>query len=248
MTDDIQKQSEHDEILEALMSFNDPGIIVTLFRQLGWSYTLEIQETIKLAKQNANLSIKFKAIKHLRELLREAAETSGYVADVSSTSPNPQGGQTTFHAKRMAGFLSPAKQIKSVEIKEPEDDQTKGNQTIENRGRDRQESFGGTDTNSVFPSDADRPGETCNHQSDNGEQGEDSAESGGTEPADGGTHPECGLPGGDTGGIQESSVNPEGTSTSEGDNPCVKTRLPTCNHDLYPGISAGSNSEDGNPS
>ncbi len=90
-----------DDILAAIQSFNDPGIITNIFRELGWSYSLEIRETLIMAKQNANLSIKFKAIKHLRELLREAAEASGYTANVSQTFPNAQGGQTTFQAKRI---------------------------------------------------------------------------------------------------------------------------------------------------
>jgi hypothetical protein len=256
MAEEIQ-QSEPDEILQALVSFNDPGIIVSLFRQLGWSYTVEIQETIKLAKQNANLSIKFKAIKHLRELLKDAAETSGYIADVSSTSPNPHGGTTTFHAKRMAGFLSPAKKIESKEIKEPENDRSQRTET-EHRGIDRRESLSGeiqtgirdgacgTDTNDVFPLDPDRAGETGDPETSGSEQAQSPGGPGGTPAADGGPPPECGNSGGGPGSLPDSPISGPETSSegtgyrpADGENPCIKTRPPTCDRQLYPGVSQG---------
>lgn len=87
-----KEQPDPDEILAAITSFNDVSIITNIFRELDWTYSLEIRETLALARQNANLSIKFKALKHLRELLKEAAEASGYVARVSQTFPNAQGG------------------------------------------------------------------------------------------------------------------------------------------------------------
>jgi len=214
-----------DDVLAAIQSFNDPTIIMNMFRELGWSYSLEIKETLIMAKQNANLSIKFKAIKHLRELLREAAETSGYVANVSSTVPNPQGGSTTFSAKRISGILNPVKQIESTEIKEPQNDK-KETRTEPDRGSDRGQSqaekpieetrgdniSSGTDTRRAFPiGDAD---------------------SGGTKPPDGGETS------GRAGGESNSRRTTNSDQSKEPDNPCIKIRPPTCNQDLFPGISS----------
>ena len=248
-----------DDILAAIQSFNDPGIITNIFRELGWSYSLEIKETLIMAKQNANLSIKFKAIKHLRELLREAAETSGYTANVSQTFPNAQGGQTTFHAKRISNILNPTKQIEST-IKEPKDDKIE--ETEPNRGGDRGESqdkerFEGDskvnrqslgnnsldsaqDTGDTFPSLEGCPGATPDHKR--------SSESDGVEPSNGGETPRP-VPGGarnertlGTEDISGRDGNPSGTggknSDSQERNPCIKTRPPTCDQDLFPGISS----------
>lgn len=258
MPDEIQK-SEHpdsEEVAAAILSFNDPSIITNLFKQLGWSYTLEIQETVSLAKQNANLSIKFKAIKHLRELLREAAETAGLVADVSHTTRNPEGGTTTFHGKRIAGMLSPAKKIESTIIKESENDRIKEQPNAEpDRGGDRREGErpersrevqtgirNGTDTNAVFPSENIGAVQTGNPKH------ADSTGLGSPEQGDGGTPPERRQSGGtesadegETAGIRNGETD-NGRSVAEestkADNPCIKTRGPTCDHDLYPGISS----------
>ena len=227
------EQPNPDDVLKAITSFNDPSIITNIFNELGWSYSMEIRETLMMAKQNANLSIKFKAIKHLRELLREAAEAAGYVANVSSTAPNAAGGHTTFSAKRIAGILNPVKKIKSTEIKEPQNEQketnkseTKHNPIRDNsdRGCDREPStveesvdeqhISGTDTRRAFPlGDADI---------------------GGTEPPDGGETPRRPK-------SADSAENKQ--APSEGGNPCIKTRPPTCDRDLFPGISTST--EDG---
>ena len=240
MVNEIQN-SEHpnpEEITAAVLSFNDPAIITNLFKQLGWSYSLEIQETVTLAKQNANLSIKFKAIKHLRELLREAAETSGYIANVSSTSPNKQGGHTTFSAKRIAGILNPVKQIESTEIKEPQNERIEETPNESNRRCDRRESQGnagksspGTDTNEVFPIEdvGAEQGSTPEFANPTG--------LGSPEPGDGGTLPEQRLRPAGTGEVAD-PANQQTNPPDEGGNPCVKTRPPTCDRDLYPGISS----------
>ena len=238
MPDEIEKsEPSPDDVLAAIQSFNDPNIIINLFRQLGWSYSVEIKETITLAQQNANMSIKFKAIKYLRELLREAAESAGYIANVSSTAPNAQGGMTTFHAKRIAGILNPVKKIKSTEIKESKDDK-KEIRTEPNRGSDRGQS---QDTQDAFPSPAGCPGAAVDP--------ERNAESGGTEPPDGGETPRP-VPrgGGSTSdskgcsgqlrGQSKDGTESPSSSVSKKDSPCITTRPPTCNQDLFPGISS----------
>ena len=227
MLDEIEKsEPSPDDVLAAIQSFNDPSIITNIFRELNWSYSLEIKETLIMAKQNANLSIKFKAIKHLRELLREAAEAAGYTAKVSQTFPNVQGGSTTFSAKRISGVLNPVKKIESTKNKESENDviqkqQTKETRTESNRGSDRGESQDtGTnspepvrDTGCAFP-----PGDV---------------ESGGTESQDGGETSRQ-VPGaGTTGG--EKRITPGEELPG---NPCISTRPPTCDQNLFPGISS----------
>ena len=290
MPEEIEKseQPSSEEIATAILSFNDPAIITNLFKQLGWSYSLEIQETVTLAKQNANLSIKFKAIKHLRELLREAAETAGYIANVSSTSPNAHGGHTTFSAKRIAGILNPVKQIKSTEIEGTQNEQRKTNKPQtehlpirekSDRGCDRRESqetrtsdhtknVGGnksikgaggtsTDTREVFPV------EDVGAEQRGTSEPADSTGLGSPKSRDRGTPPELRPgPGNDdclnkdndgenSGGSTGSNIitenphidskytgkNQQGNNNDVG-NPCVKTRPPTCDRDLYPGISS----------
>lgn len=244
MSNEIEKtdQPNPDDVLAAIQSFNDPSIITGIFAELGWSYSVEIRETLMMAKQNANLSIKFKAVKHLRELLREAAESAGYTANVSQTIHNADGGQTTFSAKRMTTMLNPIKQIESTIIKEPKNDQPQESKTESDRDCNRKESQGpeqrpersgfqegipgGTDTRSQFP-----PGESDGRANPGGD-----AISGGLESTDGGEAPERQLDvGGDT-----SSTTDKTTGDSEGNNPCIQTRPPTCNQDLYPGISTSA--------
>ncbi len=223
MTDEIEKteQPGHDEVATAILSFNDPAIVVNLFKQLGWSYSLEIRETVAMAKQNANLSIKFKAIKHLRELLREAAEASGYMANVSQTVPNQMGGQTTFHAKRIAGMLNPVRKIESTEIKETKDEQIEKEES--NRECDRRPN---TDTRETFPV------EDVGTEQAGTPRPVDSTGLGSSEPADGGEASGRRTVGG------KKNTGTGGSGKCGANNPCIKTRPPTCDRDLFPGISS----------
>ena len=240
-----------DDVLAAIQSFNDPSIIVNIFQEMGWNYSLEIRETLAMVKQNANLSIKFKALKHLRELLREAAEASGYIANVSQTTPNSQGGSTTFSARRIAGILNPVKKIESIEIKEPQNDRIPKTQTEPNRESNRTESqrpergkeiqsrirggadpsefsrntgqanTGGTDTLDHFPPERD------SGRADT----ERDVVPGGTEPPDGGStseqHPRA----------------EDNTPEERSENPCIQTKPPTCDPKLFPGISSSAEDE-----
>ena len=229
MNNEIEKpeQPSPDDVLDAITSFNDPSIIIGIFKELGWSYTFEIKEWLVMAKQNANLSVKSKALIQLRKLLREAAEAAGYIANVSSTTPNPQGGQTTFSAKRIAGILNPVKKIESTEIKETQNDK-KEIRTEPNRGSDRGQSQNEGRTQAgrkSIESDSPEPIRDTGCAFPAGD-----VESGGTEPADGGEAP--GRPDRGTRNIRS------GDSDETPDNPCIKTRPPTCDQDLFPGISS----------
>lgn len=134
----ISKEMSPDEITDVILSFNDPSLIANVFRHLGWSPSLELTETVKLAKQDNNLNVKLRAIKHLRELMKEAAESSGLIANVSQTRPLPGGGSTTFHAKRIVEAMNPTKKIESTQIGESENVEKRKEEP--NRTGDRQES------------------------------------------------------------------------------------------------------------
>jgi hypothetical protein len=239
MINNIEKSEQPDpeDVMAAVVSFNDAAIITGLFKRLGWTYSIEIEETISLARQNANLSIKFKAMKHLRELLREAAETSGYLANVSQSTPNAQGGVTTFHAKRIANILNPTKKIESS-IKEPNNEESEEPRTKSgpNRESNRQQGKSETENTELL---RELPGSTSDSRCPDcpGDGG-----LGFSEPADGG----------ETSGNEQSAGDNIKTGTSEEpreiigdgekDNPCIQTRPPTCDRDLFPGISTSAES------
>lgn len=127
--DSLEKKPDPEDVAAALASFNDISIITSVMGQLGYTLTYEIEETVRMAQQNSNLSIKFKALKHLRELLKEAAEMSGLTAKVSQTTPGPNGSHTTFQAKQMALTLNPTRQIESREIKNDKEQQQQETQS-----------------------------------------------------------------------------------------------------------------------
>jgi len=238
MSNELEKseQPNPDEVLAAIQSFNDPSIIINLFNQLGWRYSVEIKETVALAQQNANMSIKFKAIKYLRELLREAAETAGYTARVSQTIPDAQGGTTTFSAKRISGILNPVKKIESTEIKETQNDK-KEIRTEPDRGSNRGQSQTQSENTSV-----DSDGTTSQGGTDTGRAfpiGD--VESGGTEPPDGGETSRQsggGFSNGDDNSADSNRKKRKRINNKVSSNPCIKSRPPTCNRDLFPGISS----------
>jgi len=119
------EQPSVDEVTSIVLSYNDPQLISVVLDMIGWSCTTEIIETISIAKQNKNLAAKLAAIKYLRKLLQDAAESAGMLGSVSRTVSGTDGSQTTFHAKRVALALNPErKKITSIQ-KEITDGQTK---------------------------------------------------------------------------------------------------------------------------
>lgn len=246
MNNEIEKseQPSPEDVLAAITSFNDVTIVTNIFRDLGWNYSLEIKETLALAKQNANLSIKFKAIKYLRELLKEAAEASGYTAKVSQTIPNAQGGTTTFSARRISKILNPTKQIES-NIKENQNDKKRlqsiespsgcdeENRTEPNRGSDRGQSQ--TDERHTKDSGLETIPEVSRDTGRAFPAGD--VESGGTEPPDGGEAPGSVPRGAYEGHTRDTKSNRPGVE-DKGESPCIKTRPPTCDRELFPGISS----------
>lgn len=139
--------------LENFLAFNDPNIISQIMKQLGWSCSDEIYETLSVVRQNTNLGAKIAALRHLRKLLHDAAESSRVVTKVSKTIPAEDGSQVTFSAKRIAEVLKPLKQIESKIIEEIDDVQRDSDkQTESDRGcykrkaiRERDQEFGNID-------------------------------------------------------------------------------------------------------
>lgn len=228
---DIEKVNPEDA-MAAMLSFSDPNILTSIMGQLGWSFSVEIEETIKLAQQSENLSIKLRAIKHLRELLNDAAEKSGMVADVSRTIPGDDGSHTTYHAKQMAAALSPVpKQVKSKVIEVQENEQEK-------------EIHDGTSPGEPTETSAESPASV---------PGGDGQDSGGL---NGGGGPD-GIPqvGRGEGDGQSSTESVTGRGPQEGNggykeridaggNPCVDNKPPTgVNPELFRGVTGAP--EDG---
>jgi hypothetical protein len=116
MSNEIEKLSPED-VATTLVSFNDPNLVLSLFRQLGWGLSFEIKETLSIAQQNINLGAKLSAIKHLRTLLREAAEAAGYYGKVTQTISGGDGTSKTFSAKQIANALKPAENVSITERK-----------------------------------------------------------------------------------------------------------------------------------
>ncbi|KKN26579.1 hypothetical protein LCGC14_0873470, partial [marine sediment metagenome] len=114
--DSLEQRPSPEDAATALASFNDVSIISSVMAQMGYTLTYEIEETVRMAQQNSNLSIKFKALRHLRGLLKESAEMSGLTANVSQTIPGPNGGHMVFQAKQLAATLNPVKQTNSKEL------------------------------------------------------------------------------------------------------------------------------------
>jgi len=114
-----------DDVVNIVLSYNDPLLLTNVFTQLGWTITQEIIETHFIAKQTKNLAAKLAAIKYLHKLLQDAAESAGMLGSVSRTVSGLDGSQTTFHAKRVALALNPErKKITSIQ-KEIVDGHTK---------------------------------------------------------------------------------------------------------------------------
>ena len=245
MNNEIEKsEPSPDDVLTAITSFNDPSIIINIFKELGWTYSFEIREWLTMARQNANLAVKSKALIQLRKLLREAAEASGYVANVSTTAPNAHGGHTTFSAKRISGILNPVKKIKSTEIKESQNDKTEEPRTEPNRGCDRGESQAeeSVDEQPRPGTDSSEPSRDTRRAFPLGD-----ADVGGTESPDGGQAERRVAGGADDSDAQpelptkdnsDSAAAANDDSDSKESNPCIKTRPPTCDQDLFPGVSS----------
>lgn len=207
-------QGTPDQISSLILSYGDINLVSAAFESLGWSYSHEITETLYIAKQNKNLAAKLSAIKHLHDLVREAAEASGYLAKVSKTTTAEDGSSTTFSARRIAGALNPTnnklqKEIVNVQTQRDTTPIVRGSLTGETGGADGVSSPGGDGR-----SGSDDGGGSAGASLGGGEGGDDAGDD---------------LPG-DTGDPNEQSGGP-----------CIDHRPPTCRHALYPGVSsAGS--------
>lgn len=177
---EIGKNLTAEEVTDVVLSYNDPNLVANVFKQLRWSPSLEIVEVLKLARQDTNLSVKLRAIKQLREMMKDAAEASGLIANVSQSQPLPGGGSTTFQAKRVVSAMNPTKKIESNQIGDQNNEQEREES---NRAGDRPEG-GRTDDPSAGCRTDDGTGDDKLGRSTDGDDGEATGPGGGLHPTD----------------------------------------------------------------
>ena len=208
------EQPSVDEVTSIVLSYNDPQLISVVLDTIGWSCTTEIIETISIAKQNKNLAAKLAAIKYLRKLLQDAAESAGMLGSVSRTVSGMDGSQTTFHAKRVALALNPErKKITSIQ-KEIVDGHTK--------------------------------------QTTDGDVGSVGSKGGGIAGAESGRVSGTSTCGGkdrtdddESGRTADPLIYEAPPKEGDTDDPCIQHRLPTCDPNLYPGVSSSGKDNNG---
>lgn len=215
-----------DDVAALILSFNDANLTAHIFMQLGWTLTDEIKETLNLAKQNTNLSVKLRAIQHLHKIMQDTAETSGMLAQVSQTVSRSDGGRTTFSAKRLAQVLNPKEHTKYIESnnirKEVTNEETRGQEIPLDRGSSRREekSIGFSQESNIPP-----PGDTGRNSSKGVERSADGKAD--IWPSTSESESSDQAKTGDT------------TNGDEQDNPCILHKPPTCEKRLFPGVSGG---------
>lgn len=254
-----------EEVTSAILSYSDPGLVTSLFNQLGWCPSAEIVETLYIARQNVNLAAKLSAIKYLRQLVRESAEAAGLIGTVSKTIHGKDGSHTTFSARNMATVLNPerksviAKEITNVEQRTEGQNNNSGSLgKSDNIGqRSEREGTVGTKETGQGADTGDTGNKPCGG-TDRGRDrgagvggspvGDQDIESGNSaEGSNTGSIPTSeifGAPGDDSGATEDRDEYKQPPREGATDNPCVEHRPPTCNQDLYPGVS-GTPKEDG---
>jgi len=248
--DELAKQTPG-EFTSLLLSFSDINLVTSLFEQQGWSFTDEIREVLFIARQNNNLATKLSAIKYLRVLIKEIAETAGYVTKVTQTIPGENGESTTFSAKRVSAALNPPPQVKKIistqkenlDVEEREQETLDRGSTgksirecpcgdVEGRGGDA--GSGGSECpREGGELDIGTPaGETIGgNNSEHPEVSEEAEVSYSGKSPDSGNPSKSGVPDVSTPVLEDGDEEPDGNS-------CVEHRPPTCKRDLYPGISS----------
>uniref|UniRef100_A0A6M3IHH6 Uncharacterized protein n=1 Tax=viral metagenome TaxID=1070528 RepID=A0A6M3IHH6_9ZZZZ len=216
-----------EDVVGAILSFNDANLVENIFDQLGWTCSSEIFEILKVARQDVSLGPKMTAIRYLRKLVQEAAEASGMIAKVSRTIPEENGGSTTFSAKRVAAALNPTKQINSKVVTNNNDN------NIEEESHDKQENREGQIENF----DRSCIGSQTGGESDNNLQTGDSSPDTRRDSGSSVSRCESGRPDGGCNSPNESGESSDSETPNEKGNPCAQCRVPTCDPRLFPGVS-----------
>ena len=235
----LPEQVNPDEVTDLILSYNDPNLVSNLLDGFGWSVKTEILETLKIAKQDLNMSAKLKAIQYLRTVIRETVEASGMLGTVSQQVKGEDGSVSTFSAKNVMTRLNPTrKRIPNQEklnVQEEKEQQTERS-AEDNGGSPGAESTGGSSPKSATVERGDDAGDS-EHRG--GDEAERSVSGGGPGTSS------YGIPidtqGGGTGDAPR-HIQDEGNSG----HPCVQQQSPTCNRTLYPGISGPPGNESDN--
>jgi hypothetical protein len=240
MTEENAIQSVED-ITSAILSFNDINLVVATFESLEWNLTTEIVETLKIVKQDKQLAPKLNAIKHLRLLLKEAAEAAGMMGNVTQTVPGEGGGHTTFSAHNVLNVLNPKKKQISSIVQETINEQPPGEDNRRSPTIETALSGGEGDLErpSSDQSGANQPrgfpteGGTEDSPIDGIEFTDQYGEPGRVEFSE--FKGCCERDGGDVGPLGDSEQGSEFRNDYVKE--CCDHKPPTCNQDLYPGVS-----------
>lgn len=245
----LPEQVNPDEVTDLILSYNDPNLVSNLLDVFGWSVKTEILETLKIAKQDLNMSAKLKAIQYLRTIIRETAEASGMLRTVSQQVKGDDGSISTFSAKNVMTRLNPSrKRIPNQEkpnVQEEKERQTERS-AEDNGGSPGAESAGGSIPEPAAVERGDDTGDSKHRGGDEAERsvsGREHDTSGYGIPID--TQGGCtgDAPRRDDGaGDVPGHIQDEGS----GGHPCVQQQPPTCDRNLYPGISGPPGDESNN--
>jgi len=221
------------QAVQMIATLGDPNLVAAVFDQFGWSFSEEVSELLKIVRQNMNLPAKLNAIKQLRTIMRESAEASGMIANVSRTVPGANGESTTFQAKGIAAALNPIhrKQVEST-VKGTDDEQEEKHLDSGCNQRNDREGDGvsGGCSTEDGPEASDASGDS--DERCGGNAGIDGEVRG---SASGERAPEENPESGDSGGPDDVGTGGDDIGTPK--NFCVQHNPPTSNLRLYPGVT-----------
>ena len=104
----------------ALNQYTDPGALIRRLYTYNWNPDMELEEVIRMAKQDESLGVKMRAITFLRKLVTDSMTQSGMIATLTQSSKDGNM-STTLSTKMVAGSLpyyEKIQQMKQVEQNE----------------------------------------------------------------------------------------------------------------------------------
>ena len=93
----------------ALNQYTDPGALIRRLYTYNWNPDMELEEVIRMAKQDESLGVKMRAITFLRKLVTDSMTQSGMIATLTQ-SRKADGVNTTLSTKVVASALPYYKQ------------------------------------------------------------------------------------------------------------------------------------------
>lgn len=168
----------------ALNRYTDPGALIRRLYTYNWNPDMELEEVIRMAKQDESLGVKMRAITFLRKLVTDSMTQSGMIATLTQSSRDGNM-STTLSTKVVAGSLPYYEKIQQMkQVKQSEQEHTDQEETEQEHTE--QENIQKGDTNvqteqeqestehaerTESPEDATHPAAAPQEQSDNLETG-----------------------------------------------------------------------------